>query len=470
MKLNLKLKIMTGILSFVMAFVVCTPAVFAGKNAQLRRASKDGNLDEVKRLVAAGANVNDKDKEGNTSLERASNLEVLSYLLDNGASADYKNEKLCWWAHANWGPKSLEMVQFYINHGADVNCKGKKGKYSFDTENRTPLQVAIERATYNGKYSLEIAKLLIKCGANLSYKDWSGSWSILPKAVEYGLAKWMVEEGGVSANYVDVYGRTLLIHAVDQWHIVRPFTLGSHASEGNAIAVNPKPLELAKWLIEQGGADISYINTNVELYNRYNSVFTAFRHQFSTTTSYLPNNGIDAKIEFLKWLVERDVNTRDKFGNTPLSIVIEKCDSAEWCNTDLVSWILSKGVDVNYLVHWPIRNFSFTPLIDAVCREKLEIVRLLLEHGADVNLARDDTGDTPLHTAARIGNIEIGKLLIEHLKLEHRREEVKDYVNRRNKAGETPIIVAKKNGHYDFAQMLIEHGATDEEPSSCLVM
>jgi len=46
--------------------------------------------------------------------------------------------------------------------------------------------------------------------------------------------------------------------------------------------------------------------------------------------------------------------------------------------------------------------------------QKLEnIVRLLLQHGADVN-ARDDDGWTPLHMAAHCGRMEVVRVLLEH--------------------------------------------------------
>ena len=44
---------------------------------------------------------------------------------------------------------------------------------------------------------------------------------------------------------------------------------------------------------------------------------------------------------------------------------------------------------------------------------KTRVVRVLLEHGADVS-ARDDTHSTPLHLASFKGNSEAIKLLIRH--------------------------------------------------------
>lgn len=48
----------------------------------------------------------------------------------------------------------------------------------------------------------------------------------------------------------------------------------------------------------------------------------------------------------------------------------------------------------------------------AISREKVEIVRLLIEQGADVT-AKDKSLSTPLHLASSLGIPEIVRLLIE---------------------------------------------------------
>ena len=44
---------------------------------------------------------------------------------------------------------------------------------------------------------------------------------------------------------------------------------------------------------------------------------------------------------------------------------------------------------------------------------KVDIVGLLIDHGADV-MAIDETRSTPLHLASLVGSVEMVRLLIEH--------------------------------------------------------
>ncbi len=63
--------------------------------------SKDTYKDIIKILINSGANINDKDIDGNT---------VLILCSDIG---------------------DIEMVKFLINHGADTNIKNNKGETAF---------------------------------------------------------------------------------------------------------------------------------------------------------------------------------------------------------------------------------------------------------------------------------------------------------------------------------------------------
>ena len=70
--------------------------------------------------------------------------------------------------------------------------------------------------------------------------------------------------------------------------------------------------------------------------------------------------------------------------------------------------MLKHGADVNAR-----DNFLNTPLVGAVKGRHLEIVRLLVEPGANLD-AKDEEGRTAFHVAAEYGYHDIAKMLSSH--------------------------------------------------------
>ena len=91
---------------------------------------------------------------------------------------------------------------------------------------------------------------------------------------------------------------------------------------------------------------------------------------------------------------------RDNYHNTPLDITSYKG------NIELAKMLIRRGADVNSKNSWGI-----SPLHIASMDGKIELAELLIENGADVNI-KDDFGKTPLRTAINTGNIEMVNLLL----------------------------------------------------------
>jgi ankyrin repeat protein len=80
-------------------------------------------------------------------------------------------------------------------------------------------------------------------------------------------------------------------------------------------------------------------------------------------------------------------------------------------------------------------------------------VQLLLEHGANVNTQNNYNYYTPLHYASQSGKLEIARLLLDH----------GADVHIQSSDGVTPFQVAIHHSHHDIAQLLLDSGAKREE-------
>lgn len=103
---------------------------------------------------------------------------------------------------------------------------------------------------------------------------------------------------------------------------------------------------------------------------------------------------------------------------------------------------LAWGVNANKR-HFFTRD---TLLIEAAANGHLDVVKLLIENGADVNL-KGEAWYGPLHAAAAKGHIEVVKILLENgadVNIFHHNK---------------PLHNAAMNGHIEVAEILLAHGA-----------
>ena len=91
-----------------------------------------------------------------------------------------------------------------------------------------------------------------------------------------------------------------------------------------------------------------------------------------------------------------------------------------------------------------------TPLHDAVNSGNVEMTKLLIASGADVN-ARDDNDRTPLHNAVIHRRLKIAEVLIK----------AKAFVNERDRLGDTPLSMAIKQKKGEIEKLLRQAGGID---------
>ena len=86
----------------------------------LTKASKDGNLELVKKLISQGEDLH---ALGDLALSLASRngyLEIVTYLISQGADIHAKNDRPLRWASKNG---QLEVVKYLVSQGANIHAK-----------------------------------------------------------------------------------------------------------------------------------------------------------------------------------------------------------------------------------------------------------------------------------------------------------------------------------------------------------
>jgi ankyrin repeat protein len=110
----------------------------------------------------------------------------------------------------------------------------------------------------------------------------------------------------------------------------------------------------------------------------------------------------------------------------------------------IVEFLLKNGADPSLAA----RNAQkVTALHAGASRGDAEIVKMLLEAGADAN-ARQHGGFVPLHSAAANGNAPVVELLLLHGAL----------ADAKTDGGKTPADLATERGHQDLAEKLRKAG------------
>lgn len=323
----------------------------ADGSTPLQWAVYDGNVAEVKRLLRAGAKVSLANNYGATPMSLAAevgNADIIGVLLEAGADVESPNADGMTALLAVARTGNVKAAQLLLGAGAKVDARESFG-------GQTPLMWATARR------HPEMMQLLIARGADVNARSAVRDYQ----------------------RHVTAEGRPKSLDSGG-------FTPLLYASRENCRACVD--------LLLKNGADINIADPD--------------------DVSPLLVAIMNANWDLAQRLIEAgaDINQWDMYGETPLFIAINQRNRLDGghnsidapnttTGTAIVKLLLDKGANPNVQLFFKPANLTgttntrgATPLIRAANNGDLEMVKLLLEHGADATLYMADR-QTPMHAA-----------------------------------------------------------------------
>jgi ankyrin repeat protein len=376
-------------------------------------AASAGHFELVKCFCSLGADINAKncvDESVMTVAAFNNHDRILTHLLEKGVDPDTR--RMCFTPlYDNADDSKLAVVKSLLTAGADPN-KRCDGYY-------TPLM----RAATGGH--LEVMRELIRAGARKTLK---GNRLALNKAAENGhlkAVKLLIEVWNLPPDPKP---------KKDQFLEESPLQLA--AENGH--------LEIIRYLVNKG-ADIEYSNGN------------------GTALSRAAREG---KKEAVRLLLELGADPngmgRDKQNKSlpPLRHAIGLYGSG---NVEVIELLVRAGAEVNYVnLEDEFVEEASCALMASVAHNQLEVVRYLLSlPEVQVDLTRKNTDKcTPLILAAYKGYLEMVKLLVEKgANVRHISSRINEHMLYNPIGSLTALYQAVKHNHLEVADYLLTAGA-----------
>ena len=299
----------------------------------------------------------------------------------------------------------------------DVNKRATHVDGFGDEWERTALIIAARRG------DTEIVDLLLKKGADINARD-----RVNGSPLSKGFSALMMAAGKDHLDTVQL----LLAQARKPDVLMRD----KNGMTAFWFAVENENLEMVKLLYSHG----SKINLPD---NSGASVLTAtFMHK---------------KYDVLDFLIAKgaDVNLSNHGGATTLMMAVNRASANTPAGLAYLAMFLTFKPKLDF-ERIGDNDGGYSALHLAARIGFVEVAKLLLDNGANINIVSLATGGTPLHTAAGTKNIDMAKYLIER----GAKKEIQD------KMGFTPLMHAVVSANPKMVQAFVEGGAATETKSS----
>lgn len=354
--------------------LLCLPGTVLAKNLdkKLLKAVLKGDLEQVEKFIAEGADVNYTTSSNESLLMCASErgyYDISELLIDHGANLDHRTTK----GHDALSKASslgrLQVAQLLLDKGYQAKSGGKT----------FPLWEAVQRRDFS------IMRLLVDHGVDLNQQNNAG-YTALHLAVQFGNPAFseLLLAASAEVNVQDKKGNTPLTYSVLENNLLTSQRLLQHGADPNVKnKAGKSPLML------------------VESWNQ--PLLKALNHPASIQMA-----PIQAKpkinLKTISSFVEKgmEVNRRGPNGNTPIYHIIEGG------TFEALDYLIEKGGKVK-----TANDEGVTPLMVAVFHGRVTMVNLLLAQGADPN-AMSNLGFGPLYLAGIREDKFLAKKLIAH--------------------------------------------------------
>jgi uncharacterized protein len=400
-------------------------------------AAVNGNADVIRRLLDAGVDPNAADPGGETALmtaARTGSAAALRALLERGATVDAKEPE--------FGQTALMIavrenndaaVQILLEAGASANAQTRKGPTPAfvppckgtgcgsegvginrggvpDRGRRAEVKGGMTPLLYAARDgNVSAARRLIEAGADLELGDGNSIRPLLMSLLNNNLevARLLLSKGA-NVNADDFWGRTPLWAAVEY----RNLDMNNNDQDSptdNGVDRAPV-LAMIKELID-AGANVNARTRELAPVRRWlYSLNEVSWVDFTGQTPFL-RAALSADTATMRLLVEHgaDPNLPTLAGTTPLMaaagvnwVVAQTYTESVQARLDAVKLCLELGADVN-----ATNSMGLTPLLGAVNRGSNDIIELLVQRGARLDI-KDKEGRTPLRWAEGVFLAAVG--------------------------------------------------------------